>query len=279
MKRRGHIQDAEPLTDAARDGSPVVTLSGVSLRYPGDSGVEALCDINLEINRREFLCVLGPSGCGKSTLLRIIAGMRRPTEGAASMLGAPITGPDWRRAVVFQSPTLYPWLSTYDNIAFGPKMRGLPGAEIAKRTEKYISLVGLTEFAHSRPYELSGGMKQRAALARVLVNEPSMILMDEPLGALDALTRANMQDLVRRIWMEAGSTVLFITHDVNEALSLGTRIAVMSHRPGTIAESFRADFTEGFARGEGDDIRYSPPYREMRKTLLALIGANTNRTS
>lgn len=251
---------------------PVIELKQINMLYLGkERSTDALQDIDLTISKGDFVCVLGPSGCGKSTLLNIIAGLLRPTSGTACMMGEPITGADWHRAVIFQTPTLYPWLNTRENVAFGPKMRGLPAAEIAERTEKYLELVGLSEFAESRPYELSGGMKQRAALARVLVNEPYMILMDEPFGALDALTRANMQALIRRIWQEQHNTVFLITHDVDEALSLATRVLVMSSRPGRIVTEYATDFSARTDVNAFDDIKYLPEYIALRKDILAKI--------
>ncbi len=209
------------------NGKTVVKLEDVELVYNSEIGtVTALAQVNLDIQEGEFICVMGPSGCGKSTLLNIIAGFMQPTDGQALMNGKPIEGPDWQRGVVFQSPPLYPWLTIKENVNFGLRMRNIPEKEREAITEEYLEIVGLQDFANRKPYELSGGMKQRASLAKVLVNEPGMILMDEPFGALDALTRDKMQALIRRIWMKNQSTVFFITHDVDEALSLGDE----SHR-------------------------------------------------
>jgi len=253
--------------EVAKSGEPLVELRGISMLYSGKTQTDALSDVNLEIDRGEFVCALGPSGCGKSTMLGIIAGLLKPTGGEVLMDGKPITGVDSTRAVMFQTPTLYPWLTAYDNVAFGPKMRGLPKDEVKRATEKYLELVGLSEFAESYPYELSGGMKQRAALARVLVNEPKMILMDEPLGALDALTRANMQELIRKMWLETRSTIFFITHDVDEALCLATKAVVMSSRPGRIVMEKEI----GFTYSSDEDVRYSPDYIALRKEILSKI--------
>jgi taurine transport system ATP-binding protein len=216
---------------------------------------------------------LGPSGCGKSTLLKIIAGFISPTGGSAKMDGEIITGPDWYRGVVFQQPPLYPWLSVEDNVAFGPKMRKLSKTEYGKIVNKYINKVNLSEFSKQRPYELSGGMKQRVAIARVLVNNPKVLLMDEPFGALDALTREQMQTLVRNIWWETGKTILFITHDVDEALSLGTRVLVMSKRPGKIVKEFRTTFTNSITGENIDKTRYTKEFQNMREEILNLINA------
>ena len=227
-----------------KDNEYVVTLEDINLRYSGEKGeVLALEDINLDIREGEFICVLGPSGCGKSTLLKIIAGFHKPSDGEAKMDNKIINGADYERGVVFQAPPLYPWLNIYDNVAFGLKMRKVDKAKLDELVKKYLEVVGLKEFGKQKPYELSGGMKQRASLARVLVNQPRMILMDEPFGALDAFTRQNMQSLIRDIWMKNNSTIFLITHDVDEALALGTRVLVMSSRPGKILKEFNVDFT------------------------------------
>lgn len=258
------------------DKDILIDVRNVDMQYPGQNQTDALSNINLQIEKGEFVCALGPSGCGKSTLLNIISGLLKPTAGEVLMHNKPISGVDSSRAVMFQTPTLYPWLSTYNNVAFGPKMRGLPADEIKEITNKYLSLVGLTEFSGSMPYELSGGMKQRASLARVLVNSPEMILMDEPLGALDAFTRKNMQNLIRSMWKESSKTFFFITHDVDEALLLGTKIVVISQRPGRIILEKDIDFTNRLFNDENvseDDITYSLEYRTLRKDILSLINS------
>ncbi|KKH69380.1 ABC transporter ATP-binding protein, partial [Methanosarcina mazei] len=165
-----------------------------------------------------------PSGCGKSTLLKIIAGYLKPTVGLCLMHGEPITGPDWHRGVVFQSPTLYPWMNVRKNVEYGPRMRGLPPKDIKCIGSHFLEQVDLIDYSDKATFELSGGMKQRVSLARALANEPEVILMDEPFGALDALTRVNMQTLIRNIWQNNNSTIFMITHDIDEALSLGTRV-------------------------------------------------------
>lgn len=254
------------------DEKTVVSIKNCSLEYDSEHGkVMALKDASLDIHKGEFICVLGPSGCGKSTLLNIIAGFLSPTSGTAEMEGVEISGPDWRRGVVFQQPPLYPWMTIYDNVAYGPKKRGLPKKEIHENVSSYLELVGLKDFAKQKPYELSGGMRQRASLARVLVNNPDMILMDEPLGALDALTRANMQSLIRSIWTRTGNTIFFITHDVDEALSLATKIIVMSSRPGRIVKMFDTDFTYDISGPNHEAVRYSNEYVVLREEILNII--------
>ena len=260
------------------DNDVVVSIRNASLQYEGEKGaVAALDNVNLDIRKGEFICVLGPSGCGKSTLLNIIAGFLKPTDGTAMMGGEPITGPDWHRGVVFQNPTLYPWLNIYENVAFGLKMRKVDKAKIAEDVDKYLELVGLQDFKKQKPYELSGGMKQRASLARVLVNQPDMILMDEPFGALDALTRANMQTLTREIWQKTGNTIFLITHDVDEALALATRVIVMSARPGRIVKEFQTEFTYDIGGTNQESARYSKEYMEIREEILNII--NTQNTA
>lgn len=252
--------------------TPVVTLKDINLTYESEKGtITALENINLNISKGEFICVLGPSGCGKSTLLKIIAGFLKATSGEAKMDNEIINGADWHRGVVFQNSTLYPWLNIRNNISFGLKMRKFPKAEIKTLTDKYLEEVGLTEFDQHKPYELSGGMKQRASLARVLVNNPKMILMDEPFGALDALTRQNMQTLIRTLWWKTNNTVFLITHDVDEALALGTRIIVMSSRPGKIVKEFNTEFTNSISAENSDNTRYTNEYIKTREAILDII--------
>ena len=221
----------------------------------------ALENVNLEIEKGEFICVLGPSGCGKSTLLKIIAGFHQPTEGTAMMGDTPIIGPSADRGVVFQTPTLYPWLNIYQNVEYGPKMRKVPKDEREAGVKKYLELVGLKDFAK----------KQRASLARVLVNQPKMILMDEPFGALDALTRQNMQTLIREIWNKTGNTIFLITHDVDEALALATRVIVMSSRPGRIVKEFHTDFTYDIVGTNQESAKYTQEYMHIREEILSII--------
>ncbi|MBK5241985.1 ABC transporter ATP-binding protein [Clostridium sp.] len=252
----------------------VVTLKDINLRYSGEKGeVVALKDINLDIVQGEFICVLGPSGCGKSTLLKIIAGFLKPSEGEAKMDNEIITGPDWHKGVVFQSPVLYPWLNVQDNVAFGLKMRKLPKSEIIELTNKYIEFVGLKGTENHKSYELSGGMKQRASLARVLVNNPRMILMDEPFGALDVLTRRNMQTLIRKVWTKTENTVFLITHDVDEALALATRIIVMSGSPGKILKEYNIDFTYENPGVNQNNVIYTSKYIKIREEILNIISS------
>lgn len=255
------------------DKEELMRISSLCVSYGNKAGegTEALQNVNLVIDRGDFIGVLGPSGCGKSTLLNVMAGLLKATSGTIEMLGEPVVDVDPKRAVVFQTATLYPWMTVADNIAFGPQVRGISKEETGRRVRQYIELVGLSDFADKKPYELSGGMRQRASLARALVNDPEMILLDEPFGALDAFTRTTMQGLVRRIWKETGTTVFMITHDVDEALTLSTRILVMTERPGRILKEFDVDFTRQMDDSH-DDARYSEDYMRLRREMLALIG-------
>jgi NitT/TauT family transport system ATP-binding protein len=196
--------------------------------------IEALRDAHLSVNKGEFVCLIGASGCGKSTLLRIVAGFEQPSAGQALMWGMPIAGPGPERGMVFQDYGLFPWLTVRSNIGFGPQSRGRPMAEVKDTVERFISLVGLQRFADAYPHQLSGGMKQRVAIARVLANDAEVVLMDEPFGALDAMTRERLQDELLDIWQRTGLTVLFVTHSIEEAIFLADRIVVMSPGPGRI---------------------------------------------
>ena len=210
----------------------------VSKRYPADhgEGVEALRAISLEVPEGEFVCILGPSGCGKTTLLRIIAGLEAPTAGEIRVDGVPVTGPTPRLGMIFQDYSLYPWRRVIENVAFGLELAGTGKAERLERAREYLDLVGLSAFADAFPYELSGGMRQRVAVARALATDPAVVLMDEPFGALDAQTRNAMQLELLEIWARTRKTVLFVTHSVDEAVFLADRIVVLSARPGTVRE-------------------------------------------
>ena len=223
------------MNDAAAH-EPVVTLEDVSQRFVTDAGdvVHALAETDLRIPQGQFVSVVGPSGCGKTTLLKIIAGFLTPTDGAARYRGTTITKPGAERGVVFQQPNLYPWYSVRDNVALGMRMRKVGKKERSDKAQRYLDLVGLSDFGDAKPYELSGGMQQRAQIARVLANETDVILMDEPFGALDAITRAKLQADLLAIQRAEQRTVFFITHDVDEAVFLGDRVLVMSARPGRV---------------------------------------------
>jgi ABC-type nitrate/sulfonate/bicarbonate transport system ATPase subunit len=205
--------------------------------------VEALHHIDLFIGKGEFVCLIGASGCGKSTLLRIVAGFEQPTEGDVRVYDAAITGPGSDRGMVFQDYALFPWMTVRDNIAFGPRQKSKSKAEIGDITDRYIEMVGLAKFADRYPYQLSGGMKQRVAIARVLANEAEILLMDEPFGALDALTREQLQDELLEIWEKTQLTILFVTHSVEEATLLADRVVVMTAGPGRVESDSRVSLT------------------------------------
>lgn len=213
-----------------------VVIRHVTKTFDTERGekVTALHDINLTIANHDFICVVGQSGCGKTTLLSMLAGFEKPTEGELLINGRRIERPDAKRGVVFQKPQLYPWLNVRRNVEFGMKVQGVDRARRERIADEYLEMVGLSDAADRRPYELSGGMQQRAQIARVLATDPDLILMDEPFGALDALTRENLQVELRRIWQEKRKTVFFITHSVDEAIFLGTRVIVMTAHPGTV---------------------------------------------
>jgi ABC-type nitrate/sulfonate/bicarbonate transport system ATPase subunit len=230
-----------------------ITIKDVSRIFFSPSGerIEALKDVNLEVEDAfsaagrdigEFRVLLGPSGCGKSTLLRMIAGLDKPSSGQVLVNGQPVTAPGKDRGMVFQKYTSFPWLTVSENVAYGMKINGVPEAQRKETVERLLKSVGLTEFADVYPETLSGGMQQRVAIARTLALRPSVILMDEPFGALDAQTRSDMQQLLLQIWDETACTILFVTHDVEEAVYLADRIFIMSSHPGTIVEDVEVPF-------------------------------------
>ena len=215
----------------------VLDTQALGREFEGAQGkVTALSNIDIRVRKREFVSVIGPSGCGKSTLIRILAGLDHPTSGEVRLDGKVVTGPGAERGMVFQGYTLFPWLNVRKNVQFGMKMKGLKRREAETRALEWLRLVGLADFADHYPAQLSGGMKQRVAIARALANEPRILLMDEPFGALDAQTRANMQMHLLNIWREVDVTILFITHDLDEAVLLSDRIVVLGSRPGRVLE-------------------------------------------
>ena len=211
-----------------------ITFENVSKTFLGRTEVRALEDANLAVGEGEFVALLGPSGCGKSTMLNLLAGFEKTTEGTLLFDGKSVTrsGPD--RGVVFQEAALFPWLNVWQNVVFGPQVQGIPRSEYEPKARRLLKLVGLEAFADALPAQLSGGMRQRVGIARALVMSPNALLMDEPFGALDAQTRLSMQQLLLDVWQSLGTTVLFVTHDIDEAILLSDRICVMSARPGRI---------------------------------------------
>jgi ABC-type taurine transport system ATPase subunit len=236
-----------------------------------DGAIRAVDRVSLSLGEGDLVCVVGPSGCGKTTLLRIIAGFVPPTAGDARLDGAPIVAPDHQRGVVFQHPALYPWLTVQENVEFGPKMRRLPAARRREIAEGYLRMVRLWDFRGKAPYELSGGMQQRVAIARVLANDPRILLMDEPFGALDALTREHMQEELLKIWRETRKTVFLITHSVEEAVYLATTVVVMSPRPGRILAVMESPFSREAAGRGSRAVKSSPDFVALRERVLELI--------
>jgi taurine transport system ATP-binding protein len=248
-------------------------IDDISMRFdlPNGASVQALKNVSINLNAGELLSVLGPSGCGKTTLLNILAGFLAPTEGKIVLNGKQVKGPGPERGMVFQQGALFEWMDVRRNVDFGPRMKGMPQAERDKITDHLLDVVGLQDFKDKAVYELSGGMQQRVALARCLANDPDVILMDEPLGALDALTREKMQGLVLKLWKETGKTVVLITHSVEEALLLGERLIVMAPRPGRIFKEYNLPFAE---RGVGQDLREvkkSEGFARTREEILSMI--------
>lgn len=220
-----------------RQREVILEVKNLGKYYPGNgSSTEALRNINFQVHRRELVCVIGPSGCGKSTLIRILAGLENHSSGEVLLDGKPVTGPGRDRGMVFQGYSLFPWLTVKRNVMFGPEMSGHSRITAESKAQQWLGLVGLNAFADAYPHQLSGGMRQRVAIARALVNEPRILLMDEPFGALDAQTRAKMQSHLLDIWKNLDITVLFITHDLDEAIYLADRILVLKAHPGEVQE-------------------------------------------
>ena len=254
--------------------APIVPATGaISLRDigvqfgAGKHAVQAVDGVSLDIAPGEFVSVLGPSGCGKSTLIGVLAGFTRPSAGEALVDGLPVSRPGPDRAVVFQQPALFPWKRVLANVAFGPKMRGQGRAERRRIATDILREVGLADFHHHFPVQLSGGMQQRVSLARVLVNQPRVLLMDEPFGALDAQTRLQMQELLLELWAEHHITVIFVTHDIDEALFLGDRVLVFSQRPGRIV----ADFKIELPRPRTPSLLTSDHFVYLKRRCLSLL--------
>jgi ABC-type nitrate/sulfonate/bicarbonate transport system ATPase subunit len=249
---------------AKREGK--ITLRQVSKIFNAHQGgsIHALLPTDLDIEPGEFVCIIGPSGCGKSTLLRLVAGLEKPTTGVLAVDGVPIKRPEYTRGFVSQDPFLFPWKTVWHNVATGLEARKLLKGREAL-VDEFLKLVGLQDFAQLYPHQLSGGMAQRASLARSLINQPAVLLLDEPLGALDALTRITMQDEILRIWKEVGTTMLFVTHDIDEALYLSDRTLVLTPSPGQIKEIIKVDLPRPRHRETQEFFQY-------RRLLLSLLG-------
>lgn len=257
---------------AGESASAGIRLEDIALAYGGGAGRrQVLQGIDLDLRSDDFVCVLGPSGCGKSSLLSIIAGYLRPTEGTVRINGVLHTRPDPQVGVVFQHPNLFPWLTIAGNVGFGLRMAGMPRKERMSQAAEYLSLVGLESAASLLPHQLSGGMKQRAALARTLAAKPSIVLMDEPFSALDALTRESMQQHLIGIWRRTRTCIFFITHDVDEALLLGRRILVMQPNPGRIVEDFDNPLCQAESGLPIHELRAAKDYIPLRRRLMKSI--------
>lgn len=249
-------------------------VKGVNKIFTSHTGqeVHALKDIDLVVKEKEFAVIVGPSGCGKSTLLNIVGGLEKATSGTVEVYGNKVFEPGADRGMVFQGYSLFPWLTVKENVEFGLKIKGFSAAGREKISTKYIDIVGLNGFEKALPKTLSGGMKQRVAIARTLANEPSLLLMDEPFGALDAQTRVVMQELLVSISQKTETTVLFITHDIDEALLLGNKIYVMSRRPGCITEVIDVEF-EGT---RGHNVLVLPEFMKMKKKIMDMLWQDSN---
>jgi NitT/TauT family transport system ATP-binding protein len=249
----------------------LLDVRGVAKEFEiNGSHIQALRDVNLTIHRGEFICLIGASGCGKSTLLRVIAGFETATRGDVLIRGKPVTAPGPDRGMVFQDYALFPWLTVRQNIGFGPIERGLPKAEVKEKVDTFIDMVGLTKFADAFPHQLSGGMKQRVAIARVLANDAEVLLMDEPFGALDAMTRERLQDELLDIWSRTRLTVIFVTHSIEEAIFLADRVVVMTAGPGKI------DSDNAITLQRPRDVS-SPDFNEIRRMLGAKLHSHHGR--
>lgn len=250
-----------------------LSIQGVSRVFSNPNGgqTHALTPVDFEVRENDFVTILGPSGCGKSTMLRIVAGLDQPSSGRVLLDGQPVDGPGADRGMVFQSYTLFPWLTIEQNIRFGLRERGMPEAQQKERAEYFIAKVGLRGFEQHFPKQLSGGMQQRTAIARALANDPKILLMDEPFGALDNQTRVLMQELLLGIWESARKTVLFVTHDIDEAIFMANRVAVFSARPGRIKTELKVDLPHP----RHYTLKTSPEFMQIKARLTEEIRAES----
>jgi ABC-type nitrate/sulfonate/bicarbonate transport system ATPase subunit len=258
----------------ANDRPAKISFRNITKEFVSQAGgpaMKAVDRLSLDIAEKDFVCLIGPSGCGKSTLLNLIAGFEKATSGEVLLDGVVISGPGPDRGVVFQEGALFPWLNVLDNVCYGPRRLKVPRERYLAEAHDILEQVGLSAFAQHLPSELSGGMRQRVAIARALINRPPVLLMDEPFGALDPQTRVLMQEMLLQIWEHDNRTVLFITHDVEEALFLGSRVIVMSSRPGHLLEDVRADLP----RPRDFSVLKEPEFVKIKADLFALVRAQT----
>lgn len=248
---------------------PTLEITDVTVRFAAQRGPEvlALDGVSMVVREREFSVIVGPSGCGKSTLLRLVAGLQEASAGSATLDGVPIRGPSADRGMVFQSYTLFPWLDVRRNVEFGLSLKKIGARERAATAQRFIDQVGLSGFERAYPSQLSGGMRQRVALARALANDPKVLLMDEPFGALDSQTRTLMQELLLRIWEQTHKTVLFITHDIDEAILLADHVIAMTARPGRVKRQIGIDIP----RPRGLEVLTSPRFMELKRDIQGLM--------
>ena len=272
MKDTAHNTPALAGETPARGAA--ISIDNVSILFgTGENTFLAVDRVSTDIAAGEFVCIVGPSGCGKSTLLNAIAGLEHATSGAVRVDGAVVTGPAAQRGMVFQQPALFPWKSVRENVAYGPRMAGLPNGEARQVADGLLEMVGLAAFGDKRPQTLSGGMQQRVAIARALANTPSILLMDEPFGALDAQTRAMMQENLLQIWHQVGITVVFVTHDIDEAIFLADRILVMSAGPGRFVQEITVDIE----RPRRPEIATDPRFVDIKRRSLEIIRRESTR--
>ena len=273
MNRRHLHPDLDPLPHAGEGARPALSIRAVSRTFTGHRGpaTQALLPVDFDVRQNDFVTILGPSGCGKSTLLRIVAGLDFPSTGQVLLDGEPVDGPGADRGMVFQSYTLFPWLNVAQNIRFGLRERGLPEAQQKERSDYFIAKVGLRGFEQHFPKQLSGGMQQRTAIARALANEPKILLMDEPFGALDNQTRVLMQELLLGIWEAERKTVMFVTHDIDEAIFMANRVAVFSARPGRIKTELAVDLPHP----RHYTLKTTPEFMQLKARLTEEIRAES----
>ncbi|MCD6675388.1 MAG: ABC transporter ATP-binding protein [Burkholderiaceae bacterium] len=256
-----------------------IVLKDVTKTYPATardaSDVTAVDNVDFTISDCDIVCLVGPSGCGKSTVLNMIAGFEQPTSGQITVGSTAVSGAGPDRMVVFQSPALFGWMTVYENVVFGPKKQGVPRSRYQADAQRFIDAVGLTEFASHYPYQLSGGMRQRVQIARALVNRPEVLLMDEPFGALDFQTRLLMQELLLKVWSEFRPTIMFITHDVDEAIFLGDRVYVMSRRPGRLKEQVDVPFP----KPRSMSVLTDPAFISLKERVLQSIKDELGETA